>query len=359
MQTFLNRVGRSLMSKSLASVSLALLVILAFLCSPMPALADSYYWKCPEPQSITIGVDDFAEYLTKDFEGDGLAFIVTGSAHLTTFPIDGFEWQIPLTYRTDKLTKKPLCLQSGDSLAMQVRLVELYDQYYSKPLGEFEVSVINTGTEYYVEWCTQQAQTTLFTDEGQPVASCAQTNAINVFTVGDESFGMHISLWFSTPEAANSNTAFPVTQPFASLVVSRHLPTPPTATPWPTPTPTPQPARMIVPFQTLQPANGACLTQGTQFEWQDNIGLPAGHLYEIVVWRAGEDPMNAGRGVTQPDTRTSRWVDLAYLDDQRDWFAPGDYNWGILEITNDPYQRYKLLGSGGWFHYVLNAPCSQ
>lgn len=133
---------------------------------------------------------------------------------------------------------------------------------------------------------------------------------------------------------------------------------PPTPTAWPTPTSTPQPTRVVPPFQTLQPANGACLTQGAQFEWQDNLGLPPGQLYEIVLWRAGEEPLKSSRGITKADTRTSRWIDLDYLDDQRDWFAPGDYNWGILAISADPYQRHTVLGVGGWFRYVRGAHCT-
>ncbi len=99
------------------------------------------------------------------------------------------------------------------------------------------------------------------------------------------------------------------------------------------------------------------MVQGAQFEWQDNVGLAPGYLYEIVVWRDGEDPMRSSRGVTKADTRTSRWIDLDYLDDQRDWFAPGDYNWGILAISADPYQRHMVLGVGGWFRYMRGASC--
>jgi hypothetical protein len=358
MKTFLAQDGRSQASKRRNTILFALLITAQLFCIPLPVKADSYYWKCPAAQTISIGIDDFAEYATKDFEGDGLALIVTGSADLTEFPIDWFEWQQPLTGNFDKLTQKFLCLQTGDALSLQVRLVEQYGDYYVKPLGEFAVSVINTGDVYQTEWCSWQAQTTLVTDQGQPVASCIQTDAINLFTAGDNSYGMHLSLWFSAPDAVNSLNTYPVARPFAGSVVSRRQSPPPTPTPWPTPTPTPQPTRVMLPFQTLQPANGACLAQGAQFEWQDNIGLPAGYLYEIVVWRAGEDPMRASRGITKADTRTSRWIDLDYLDDQRDWFAPSDYFWGVLAISAEPYQRHQLLGLGGQFRYVRGAGCN-
>jgi hypothetical protein len=358
MKTFLMQVGRNLTGQPRITIPLTLLIAFLLFGVPSPAKADSYHWKCPTPQSITIGIDDVAEYLTKDSEGDELALIVTGSADLTEFAVDWFEWQQPLTGKDDKLTQKFLCLQPGDSLALQVRLVELYDSYYVKPLGEFEVTVVHTGDGYQSEWCTWHAQTTLLTDQGQRVKPCYQANAINVFTAGDNAYGMHVSLWFAAPGAANSVAAYPVLRPFAGSVVSPRSTIQPLPTNTPIPaTPTPQPTPVVPPFQTLQPANGACLTQGAQFEWQDDLGLPPGQLYEIVVWRAGEDPLKASRGITKADTRTSRWIDLDYLDDQRDWFAPGDYNWGILAISTEPYQRHTVLGVGGWFRYVRGASC--
>jgi hypothetical protein len=132
-------------------------------------------------------------------------------------------------------------------------------------------------------------------------------------------------------------------------------PTPTLTTP-PAPTNTPVPTNTLAPFQILAPAYGACLEQSAQFEWVDNIGLPAGHVYEIVVWRSGEDPFRHSRGMTQADTRTSRLIDLNYLDDQREWFAPGEYEWGVFEITTEPYQRVRLLGSSK-FTFVRGAPC--
>jgi hypothetical protein len=122
------------------------------------------------------------------------------------------------------------------------------------------------------------------------------------------------------------------------------------------PTLAPTPTNTPAPFQILAPAYGACLEQSAQFEWVDNIGLRGGHVYEIVVWRSGEDPLRTSRGMTKVDTRTSRLIDLNYLDDQREWFAPGEYEWGVLEIIPEPYQRIRLLSSSK-FTYVRGAPC--
>lgn len=130
--------------------------------------------------------------------------------------------------------------------------------------------------------------------------------------------------------------------------------TAPAAVPVPTsvPAPTPAPA-----FQLLVPATGSCIEHGAEFAWMDNVGLPAGHIYEIVVWLPGQDPLRDGRGVTQPDLRTSRAIDLDYLDDQRDWFGAGTYRWGVIEIAENPYQRFRLLGDGGTFTFVRGERC--
>jgi hypothetical protein len=107
----------------------------------------------------------------------------------------------------------------------------------------------------------------------------------------------------------------------------------------------------------LAPSPGACIEHGAQFEWVDNTGLPASHIYEIIVWKTGEEPLRDGKGITKPDLRTSRTLDLDYLDDQREWFAPGEYLWGVIEIAENPYQRFRLLGEGGNFQYVRGERC--
>ncbi|MEZ4680681.1 MAG: hypothetical protein R2932_41350 [Caldilineaceae bacterium] len=133
----------------------------------------------------------------------------------------------------------------------------------------------------------------------------------------------------------------------------------PSLTPWPTATmaPTPTPTAIPAPFRILGPANGTCIEHSTQIDWVDTIGLAAGHVYEIVVWRSGEDPMSQSRGITKADLRTSRLIDMDYLDDQRDWFGPGEFRWGILEIISEPYQRIRLLADGGTFRFVRGTAC--
>jgi len=129
----------------------------------------------------------------------------------------------------------------------------------------------------------------------------------------------------------------------------------PTSIPIPNAPPTP-PTASASPFQIISPGDGTILRCKPQFAWQDSVGLAPGHLYEIVIWKVGED-WKKGRGVTSADLRTSRDVDLNYLDDQRDWFEPGEYEWGILDITTDPYSRHSMLGYGGRFTFVRDGKC--
>ncbi len=138
------------------------------------------------------------------------------------------------------------------------------------------------------------------------------------------------------------------------------LPPTPTPTPYssPTPLPTATPIPTVAPFQIRSPKDGAVLKCSPIFEWQDSIGLSSDHVYEIIFWKIGQDWHNEGRGATKADTRTSRIVDLNYLDDQREWFAPGEYEWGILDITTDPYTKHALLGYGGRFTFLRDGTCS-
>ena len=64
-----------------------------------------------------------------------------------------------------------------------------------------------------------------------------------------------------------------------------------------------------------------------------------------------------GTRQAQPDLRTSRAIDLDSLDDQRDWFGAGTYRWGVIEIAENPYQRFRLLGDGGTFTFVRGERC--
>jgi hypothetical protein len=109
-------------------------------------------------------------------------------------------------------------------------------------------------------------------------------------------------------------------------------------------------------FHILEPSDGATLQCSANFAWLDPSGLTPGHAYEIVVWDSGSN-WTTSRGMTKADQRTSRHIDLDYLDDQREWFAPGEYEWGVLDITPDPYVRHSLLGYGGHFTFLRDGSC--
>lgn len=139
-----------------------------------------------------------------------------------------------------------------------------------------------------------------------------------------------------------------------------------TSLPVPTPLPTlhstpfPTPISMYPSVQNWQPISGSCLTKGAQFQWQDSNVLTSGHLYEIIVWHDGEDPVAHGLGMASSTDGNRLYIDLDTLNNYREWFTSGTaYYWGILDVTTEPYIRHRLVGVGGWFWYVRHASCPE
>jgi hypothetical protein len=89
------------------------------------------------------------------------------------------------------------------------------------------------------------------------------------------------------------------------------------------------------------------------FEWDPNFTPAAGQAFELIFWKAGQDPMAAGFGLAAPTTNNSVSADMESLDSVLgDLLEPGPYRWGVLLVEEDPYQRLDFLGGGWTFNFT-------
>ncbi len=89
------------------------------------------------------------------------------------------------------------------------------------------------------------------------------------------------------------------------------------------------------------------------FQWAADFAPAPDYAFELIFWRADQDPMRHGFGLAAPTTGTSTTVDLAALDDVLgERLEPGTYQWGILLVRTTPaYERIRYLGGGWRFNY--------
>ncbi|MCB9150094.1 MAG: hypothetical protein H6641_15160 [Caldilineaceae bacterium] len=140
-----------------------------------------------------------------------------------------------------------------------------------------------------------------------------------------------------------------------------------TGTPSPTPTlvagtPTPSPTPVFRPQQAaaasvrsiepVRPQPGEAGRSFFSFEWRADGPLQDGQKFELVLWRPEQDPLNDGFGLAAPTTNTHVNVDLDRLDNTLGGlFDEGEYRWGVLLVTENPYRRLLYLGGGSQFFY--------
>lgn len=142
----------------------------------------------------------------------------------------------------------------------------------------------------------------------------------------------------------------------------------PTETPTPTQTPTETSVATAVPPTTvpssaspisgavIQPVSPAPNSDGgdrVTFEWTANFTPRPGQGFELVFWRPGQTPIANSFGLAAPTMDTSVSANLGSLDNTLgDLLDPGDYQWGILLVQQQPYRRVQYLGGGWQFRYV-------
>lgn len=106
-------------------------------------------------------------------------------------------------------------------------------------------------------------------------------------------------------------------------------------------------------IQPISPAPNSDGGDRVTFEWTANFTPRPGQGFELVFWRPGQTPIANSFGLAAPTMDTSVSADLGSLDNTLgDLLDPGDYQWGILLVQQQPYRRVQYLGGGWQFRYV-------
>lgn len=129
-------------------------------------------------------------------------------------------------------------------------------------------------------------------------------------------------------------------------------PRPVITTPPPLPTlPPPAAPPRVLPPALLAPALDARVDGVVQFVWLPTSVLPAGALYEAVVWSPEQDP-NQAWGIAPPVLTQSLWLNVDDLL-RSGRFREGSLYWTVLVVRQDPYQRLTLPGDSERRYLVL------
>jgi hypothetical protein len=100
----------------------------------------------------------------------------------------------------------------------------------------------------------------------------------------------------------------------------------------------------------------ATLNGRRTFRWSANVTLQANQRFELVFWLVGQDPLRDSFGPVGASTETAITVNLdKTVEVLPDRLMPGhDYEWGVLLVEVEPYQRLQFLGGGHRFHFELS-----
>jgi hypothetical protein len=116
--------------------------------------------------------------------------------------------------------------------------------------------------------------------------------------------------------------------------------------------PTATPTSVSVALQLIAPSEGDSGTAERAFEWDTSYVPAEDEGFELIFWPIGQDPMRGGFGLAAPTNDIRINVNLTKLDDILGTrLEPGQYNWGILLVRREPYERLRLLGGPRRFNY--------
>jgi hypothetical protein len=89
------------------------------------------------------------------------------------------------------------------------------------------------------------------------------------------------------------------------------------------------------------------------FRWTTDVRLAENQYFELVFWSVGRDPMNSSFGPAGSIKESSLTVDLDKAADALpNLLQVGqEYQWGILLVELNPYQRVQYLGGGQRFRF--------
>ena len=105
---------------------------------------------------------------------------------------------------------------------------------------------------------------------------------------------------------------------------------------------------------SLVEPQGRDLAGRVLFRWAPSGDLQPGLAYELVFWKPGQDPLSDSFGPVGVRQEPEAWVDL----DKTTEYLPvlfsydADYEWGVLLVRQEPYQRLAFLGGGRPFRLL-------
>lgn len=99
----------------------------------------------------------------------------------------------------------------------------------------------------------------------------------------------------------------------------------------------------------VEPNDQDTLSSKRPFRWQPTFTLPAGYAFEVVFWEQGQDPLRQGKGYGGLAVDTQ--INISPGNFRQRNAPEGEYHWGVLLVTQEPYQRVKYLG-GDYVIYV-------
>lgn len=107
-------------------------------------------------------------------------------------------------------------------------------------------------------------------------------------------------------------------------------------------------------MQPLKPADNTSSHNQIVFAWDATFIPGADFAFELIFWKAGQDPLGQGFGVAAPTVTKQVSVDLQRLDNTLGTLLePGTYQWGVLLVRTTPsYERIDYLGGGRNVIYI-------
>jgi len=97
--------------------------------------------------------------------------------------------------------------------------------------------------------------------------------------------------------------------------------------------------------QLQSPNNGDTAIERITFSWTTNVVLADGQAFELILWQAGENPLQEGKGWGGPTTSTQTDLNFPALN-----LPEGDYFWGVRLIEHNPFKSLQMLSDGRLVH---------
>ncbi|MEM7124866.1 MAG: hypothetical protein AAF702_00980 [Chloroflexota bacterium] len=112
--------------------------------------------------------------------------------------------------------------------------------------------------------------------------------------------------------------------------------------------------------QLLRPLEGANTRSRQIFQWSYSGELSEQEKFEVIFWKDGQDPMLHGFGIAAPVRNSSVTVDFNTLIRQISIFQSNfSYRWGVILVSENPYERIQFLAGGREFLFLLIEPDSK